>query len=105
MTYSEKIKASKELYNAITALQDNEVMEVTYGKDFRGNDKTYTIRAYNDHKDEMSYSIWNGINGMNVGKLSKTSMHCYTYDMMSQRTTYVFPLYEMSTGFTINNNK
>jgi len=27
--------------------------------------------------------------------LGPTTVKCYTYDMMSQRTNYSFPLYEM----------
>jgi hypothetical protein len=32
---------------------------------------------------------------MNVDSLGPTTVKCYTYDMMSQRTNYSFPLYEM----------
>ena len=33
---------------------------------------------------------------MNIEKVGKTTMKGYTYDMMSQKTTFTFPLYEMS---------
>jgi len=32
---------------------------------------------------------------MNIDSIGKTTMKAYTYDMMSQRTTYTFPLYDM----------
>ena len=34
------------------------------------------------------------VNGMNIDKIGRTTMKGYTYDMMSQRTTYSFPLYK-----------
>ena len=43
----------------------------------------------------MSYSIWDSFRGMNIDKIGKTTMRGYTYDMMSQKTTYVFPLYDI----------
>ena len=33
---------------------------------------------------------------MNIDSLGRTTFKAYTYDMMSQRTTYNFPLYEMT---------
>jgi len=44
----------------------------------------------------MSYSIWNNYSGMNISSLGPTTAKAYTYDMMSQRTNYSFPLYEMT---------
>ena len=43
----------------------------------------------------MSYSIWSTFSGMNIDSLGRTTIKAYTYDMMSQRTSYTFPLYEM----------
>ena len=43
----------------------------------------------------MSYSIWSSFSGMNIDSIGKTTMKAYTYDMMSQRTNYNFPLYEI----------
>jgi len=43
----------------------------------------------------MSYSVWNGVNGMNVSKIGRTSLSLYTFDMMSQRSTYSMNLLDM----------
>ena len=96
MKYSEKLKASKELLTAIQGLKNEESIKVAYGKDYNGRPNVYKIRAYEGYKGEMSYSIWKGYSGMNIDSLGRTTMKAYTYDMMSQRTTYTFPLYEMS---------
>jgi len=97
MKYSEKLKASKEVLTAIQALGNDESIKVTYGHDRKGiTNNVYTIKAYNNYRGEMSYSIWNAWNGMNIDSLGPTMAKAYTYDMMSQRTTYNFPLYEMS---------
>ena len=96
MTYSDKVKQSKNVLEAIKALKDGESIEVTYGHGRDGIAKNvYTIKAYKSFKEEMSYSIWNTFSGMNIDSLGRTTAKAYTYDMMSQRTTYTFPLYEM----------
>ena len=95
MTYSEKVKQSKIVLEAIYGLEDGQSINVTYGTDRQGKFKQYSIRAYKGYKDEMSYSIWNSFSGMNIDSLTKTQAKAYTYDMMSQRTNYNFPLYEM----------
>lgn len=95
MKYSEKLKASKEVLTAIQALKDEETIKFTYGKGYKGEPNEYKIHCYKDKKGVSSYSIWNNYNGMNVSSLGPTMVKCYTYDMMSQRTNYSFPLYEM----------
>jgi hypothetical protein len=82
--------------NAIQSLQDGESIEVSYGKNRKGEPETYSIKAYKSYNDEMSYSIWNSFQGMNIEKIGKTTMKAYTYDMMSQKTTWTFPLYELN---------
>ena len=47
----------------------------------------------------MSYSVWNGINGMNVSKVGRTSLSLYTFDMMSQKTTYRMSLLDIEAAF------
>ena len=70
--------------------------QVEYGKDYSDKPNTYKIKAYkSDYDNKMSYSIWDSFRGMNIGTLGKTTMRGYTYDMMSQKTTYVFPLYDI----------
>jgi len=49
----------------------------------------------------MSYSIWSTFSGMNIDSLGPTTAKAYTFDMMSQKTTYTFPLYEMKIGLEI----
>ena len=95
MTYSDKVKQSKKVLEAIYGLKDGEDLKVTYGKAFKGEPKEYKIRAYMSYNDGMSYSIWNTFQGMNIEALTNTQAKAYTYDMMSQRTNYNFPLYKM----------
>lgn len=94
MKYLDKVKASKEVIEAITSLPKDGELKVTYGKDRSGQPKEYKIRAYEAYSSEMSYSIWSGIDGMNIESIGRTTMKGYSYDMMSQRTNYTFPLYE-----------
>ena len=99
MTYKEKIQSSIEVLDAIQALKDNEVLEVSYGIGYKGKPNVYTIRAYSSEKGtdrDMSYSIWSTFTGMNIDSMGPTTIKAYTFDMMSQKTTYTFPLYEMS---------
>lgn len=95
MTYTDKVNQSKEVLGAIKALKADEKLKVTYGKGFQGKPNVYTIHAYEGNKGEMSYSIWSNYSGMNISSLGPTTAKAYTFDMMSQRTTYNFPLYEM----------
>ena len=100
MTYSQKVKASKELLTAIQALEDKQYVIVEYGTDYKGEPMRFKIDAfvysngkkatYRVYKDELFST-----NGMNVEKFSGTIMYAYSYDLMSTKTTYNFPLYEM----------
>ena len=99
MTYSDKVKASKDLLEAIKALGNDESIKVQYGTDYNGKPKQYKIKCsiykpsgptYSIHKDDF----W-AIDGMNIESLTNTQAKAYTYDMMGQRTTYNFPLYAM----------
>ena len=94
MKYLDKVKASKEVIEAITSLPKDGELKVIFGKDRSGQPKEYKIRAYEAYSSEMSYSIWSGIDGMNIESIGRTTMKGYSYDMMSQRTNYTFPLYE-----------
>ena len=96
MTYSDKVNQSKNVLEAIKGLKDDESIVVSYGTDREGKPKEFKIRAYKSYNDEMSYSIWNSFQGMNIEKIGRTTMKAYTYDMMSQKTTYVFPLYDIN---------
>ena len=82
MKYSTKVKKASSIRKAILSLKADQDMAVVYGN------KKFKIRAYKSYDDKMSYSVWNGIQGMNVSKVGRTSLSLYTYDMMSQKTTY-----------------
>lgn len=106
MKYSAKVKDCSKLYNAIMALQNDEVLEVTYGTTYKGEPKVYTIKCYSDYKGEKSYAISSDVfNSMNISKVGKTSMNAYSYDMMAQKTTYRFQFSKMSMGLTIKENE
>ena len=100
MTYTDKVKASKGLVEAIKALGNDEYVIVSYGTDYNGQPKQYRIRCSIYKSSGPSYSIYKhdvwGLDGMNIDSLTSTQAKAYTYDMMSQRTTYNFPLYEMT---------
>ena len=105
MTQTQKVKASKVIIDAINRLQDGEHIIVTYGTDYDNQPQRFRIKKMVHHyagrvAETISINrddIW-GIEGMNIeeGSLGPTSMKGYTYDMMRQKTTYKFPLYEMT---------
>ena len=100
MTYSNKVKGSKALLEAIKALGNDEHIVVSYGTDYNGEPKEYKIKCSIFRDNKPSYSIhkndvW-AFSGMNISSLNKTTMDAYTFDMMSQKTTYRFPLYKMT---------
>ena len=99
MTYSDKVKQSKNVLEAIKSLNNDESIVVSYGTDYNGQPNYYKIRCSIYKSSGPSYSIhkdspWS-IDGMNIESVGKTTLKAYTYDMMSQRTTYNFPLYSM----------
>jgi len=99
MTYSQKVKASKVLVEAIKALGNDEYVIVQYGKDYNGQPMEFKVRC-SVWRDKPSYSIHKNeklsLDGMNISSIGSTTMKTYTYDMMSQKTTYTFPLYAMT---------
>ena len=113
MTYNQKINASKELYNAIQAMEEDNKLYIQYGKD-----KTHKTIVMEDGSQQYK-TIWvdryyeikchtYGINkswaiyekdsilgrGMNVDSLTKTTMTLYSYDLFDNKTTHRLPLYE-----------
>ena len=82
MTYQDKVKKASKIYNAIIGLSDDQTINIVY----RGD--TYKVSAYKGYKGEITYSVWKGYSGMNVSKVGKTSLTLYSFDMMSQKTTY-----------------
>ena len=99
MTYSDKVKAAQHIINAINALGNDEHIVVTYGTDYDNQPKRYRIRCSIYKSGKPSYSIYKddvwSVDGMNFSEIAKTTAKAYTFDMMNQRTTYTFPLYEM----------
>ena len=99
MKYSDKLNKSKSILDSIYSLKPEQEVIVIYGTDYKGEPKEFRIRCYKNYNNEgFHYSIWesNGLGGMNIDKIGRTTMKGYTYDMMSQKTTYTFPLYEMT---------
>jgi len=96
ISYSDKIKGSKPIIDLINTLGKDQSLDLVYGKPGRDNrDFVVKIRAYEDFRGDMSYSIWGPYgSGMNIDKIGRTTMKAYTYDMMSQKTTYTFNLYD-----------
>lgn len=94
MKYSDKVKKAHHILKAINGLSDQESISIIYKGD------TYAIRAYSSISSKgnsMSYSVWDkGFRGMNVSKVGRTSLNLYSYDMMSQRTTYRLDLTKCS---------
>jgi len=100
MTYSDKVKASKDLLTAIQSLEDNQYVIVEYGTDYKGEPNRYKIDALvYEHSGKATYRIYKdellATNGMNIEKFSGTKMYAYTFDLMGTKTTYNFPLYSM----------
>jgi hypothetical protein len=97
MNYQEKVKQSKKILKTIKSLKPGDEFEITYGVDRDKKPRVFTIRAYNSFKDEIDYVIRDGrsyIGGqMNIDKITNTQMKAYSFDMMSNKTTYNFPLY------------
>jgi len=90
MKYSEKVKASNKVLKAIKTLRNDEELKVAY----QGKSTLFKIRAY-ESCGKIEYSIWQDFRGMNIGSLGRTVAKAYTFDMMSQKTTYNFQLYSM----------
>ena len=99
MKYSDKLNKSKVILDSIYSLKDQEELTVTYGIDrYNKEPREFRIKCYSNYNGNgFHYSIWEskGLGGMNIDKIGRTTMKGYTFDMMSQKTTYVFPLYKM----------
>ena len=98
MKYLDKVKASDVIKKAIDQLGHGEDVRVIYGKDYKGNDQVYAIRCYVYTDGERSYSIADAeyaFQSMNIDSLTNTQAKAYTFDLMRNKTTYNFPLYQM----------
>ena len=90
MTYQTKVNKCKPFLQKIYALEADGRLPFQY------NGKSFHIHAYESYDGKMSYSVWGGINGMNISEIGNTSLKMYTYDMMGQRTTYRMNLLKCS---------
>ena len=86
MNYSQKVKECKPFVDMVKGLKEDQRMEFAYA----GN--KFKLSAYKSYDGKMSYSVWNSFRGMNVSKIGRTSISLYTYDMMSQKTTYTLDI-------------
>lgn len=97
MNYQQKVKQSKKILKEIKSLEPGDEFEVTYGVDRNDIPRVFTIKAYNGFRGEIDYTIREGrgyLGGsMNIEKITNTQMKAYSFDMMSNKTTYNFPLY------------
>ena len=100
MTYSEKVKAGKEIISRMEALQED-------GKfTFKYKNQVYSLKCYSVYDDgRRSYAVDKvggyGYGGMNVGKIGPTSLELYTYDMMNQRSIYKMDMSLIEDAFTV----
>ena len=112
MTYQEKIKASKEVYKAMKAMEGDDKLYIQYGTDkqystmeiqdgrkkhsYTWRPNYYEIRC-STYGTSKTYAIYEKDNilsrGMNVDALTKTTMTLYSYDLFNNKTTYRLPLY------------
>lgn len=92
VSYSDRVKKASSIRTAILALKADEELNIQY------NGEGYKVRAYSSMDDKMSYSVWNSFRGMNVSKVGSTSLTLYTFDMMSQKTTYRMSLLDIEAA-------
>ena len=90
MKYTDKVKKASPILKAINGLSDDQAIDIVYKGD------TYKVSAYKSYNDSITYSVWKGYSGMNVSKVGRTSLTLYTFDMMSQKSTYRLDLTQCS---------
>ena len=104
LSYQDKVKMSKKNLELLDCMLGGEKLKVTFNtiKKYGGGLEEYTINCWvrdvtrkGEKIEEKSYSIHRNYQGMNI-ELSRTTLRGYTFDMMVQKTTYNFPLWEMN---------
>lgn len=106
MTYQEKVQKSKEVLEAIKALEKDKSLKFTFGTtydSFSGTTKprVFKINAYTLLRDKLEYAVTEASSffglghSMNVDSITPTTIKLYAYDLMLQKTTYNLPMYEM----------
>lgn len=99
MTYSDKVKASKEIVERINTLKVGDSFT------FRYKGIVYEMDCFSimESTGRRSYSVNKanayGRNGMNVEKINPTSLSLYSFDMMDQKSTYKMELFLMEDPF------
>jgi len=99
MTYSEKVKAGKEIISRMEALQENDKITFKY------KGQVYRLYCYSVYEDgRRSYAVDKvggyGDGGMNIEKVGPTSLSLYSFDMMGQKSTYKIDMSLMEEAFT-----
>jgi hypothetical protein len=98
MTYSDRVKAGKEIIERMEGLSED--TDFT----FRYKNEMYKLKCYSVYDDgRRSYAIdkvASYMGGMNIenrfgSKLGPTSLTLYTYDMMGQKATYKMDMSSM----------
>jgi hypothetical protein len=89
-----EVKGTREMFEA---MKEGDKIEVLYKFEQFGviKERALTISAYGDI--QLSIRATNSILGsMNIDKVTGTRLRAYSYDLMSQRTTYNFKFEDMS---------
>lgn len=101
LSYVEKVKAAKKNLEVLKSMKPGDRLKVTFDSITKWNREKlqeFSISCWSYSDEDISYSIYKGdsvTEGMNF-QPSRTTLKAYTYDMMSQKTTYNFPLYQMN---------
>ena len=82
MKYLEKVKKCAPFFIMVKSLKENQEMSFAY----KGN--RFKLKCYRCYNDEMSYSVWGKMRGMNVSNVGVTSITLYDFNMMGQKTVY-----------------
>jgi len=106
MNYSKVKQLSKSLYGIMEGMSKDDVLPITYdGKEYEVF--CYTYKSERLGKDWSIYVKGRYWDGMNIESkaMKPTSMLLYTYDMMSQRTTYKLKIEDIKVGKLYKKNK
>ena len=86
MTYSQRVKASKKVLQAMDSLGEDQSFSFIY------DERQFEMKCFAILEDgNKLYSVYQKgpeILGMNVEKITPTSFTLYTFNMMGLKTTY-----------------
>ena len=108
MTNQERYQAKKAAaYKREMMLHLEDNVEIKFQYESRIYRLKSSIYQYGDGKTNHSLSVWKDDsfygNGMNVDKVTDTSLKLYTFDMMGTRTIYSMDINKMD--FNIGDNE